>query len=115
MDRIISYMQEKTKTTSVLAGLVVLILAIPLFGILWVVLSLWEAWAVVVLWAWFAVPIFNLPIIGYWQAVGLSLVISSLRPKHTNNKDSKISWGVVIAGPPLAIFFGWVTKYFAGM
>lgn len=48
-------------------------------------------WALHLLWLWFVVPIFGLPVISIGQAIGISMIVSFLteqyipKPKETKN------------------------------
>ena len=60
---------------------------LPLTGILtsllvWGLFSLALAWPVLLLWNWLMPVIFTLPTIGYWQSVGLMLLVSLLFRWH---------------------------------
>lgn len=46
--------------------------------VLWLVVSLLLAWPVKLLWNWLMPVIFGLPVITFWQAAGLMLLISIL-------------------------------------
>lgn len=46
--------------------------------VLWPVVSLLLAWPVKLLWNWLMPVIFGLPVITFWQAAGLMLLISIL-------------------------------------
>jgi hypothetical protein len=40
-----------------------------------------------ILWNWLMPTLFNLPVIGFWQAVGLNLISGILFGKSSLNKD----------------------------
>ena len=74
------------------------------------------AWGLVGLkfYNWFLLPIFiDLPIINYWQAVGLMFFISLFR-NHTNSsikeehKDKKLVWIQISLGPWITLFIGYL-------
>src|SRR3990167_10906610 len=79
-----------------------------------------RAWAITLLWAWFLVPIVPLlPLIGYAQALGLSLVLNTLITKPSVHNDSERSMAErigeiagIIIGPVFAVGVGWLIKYF---
>jgi hypothetical protein len=52
------------------------------------VLSLVVAWPVMLLWNWLMPEIFNLPIISFWQAYGLT-VLCTLLFRSTGSSSSK--------------------------
>lgn len=81
-----------------------------------ILISLWNAWAIAILWAWFIAPVFNAPIIGYWQAAGIALFASTIKP-NTISKDAKNTnaLGTMVFGPPVAVAFGWLIKVLGGM
>lgn len=80
-----------------------------------ILISLWKAWAVAILWAWFVTPIFSLPAIGYWQAAGLVLFVSTLRANTITKGSNAHAFNSIILGPPVAVAFGWLIKVVSGM
>jgi hypothetical protein len=46
-------------------------------------------WVLSVMWQWFIVPAFDAPALTIGQAIGLSLIISSLQVKHAKESDDE--------------------------
>lgn len=49
------------------------------------VLAMWSAWVMVKLWEWFVVATFGVPMLEFWQAYGLVLLVrflTSRQPSH---------------------------------
>lgn len=62
-------------------------------------------------WGWFIVPVFTtLPLITFWQAVGLMFVVALFHGKHLTPKEyDKTNAAVtVLLGPWLTLFVGWL-------
>ena len=82
-----------------------------------------NAWAVVVLWAWFVLPIVPfLPPLGYAQAIGIQLVMSAILPHPTSLCEDKRTIsekvGVLIEialAPVFLVGVGWLVRYFGGL
>jgi hypothetical protein len=97
----------------VLGIIIAISVAVPLFIGIAALTSLWAAWGIVTIWGWYAVPIFGLPMIGYWQAAGLSLLAFSIKPQLNLKSDSS-AWVGALLRPPVYVFFAWLFKYFGG-
>ena len=81
-----------------------------------------RAWALTKLWAWFVVPISNLPQIGYAQAIGISMLLGMLTAHYTPHEDkctekekaiSYISYAFLY--PLLTVCIAWCVKYFGSL
>jgi hypothetical protein len=86
--------RDDINSAYVASGLLVIVASVPLA----LAIVAWHAFAASVLWRWFAVPILGLPPIGTLQAVGLLLVLSSVkaakyRPAKDGNKQL-LTWVV---------------------
>lgn len=98
------------KNSDQIFGCIGMLLVIALMVIIG---SLMNGWALSVLWGWFMVPVFELPIISLVQAIGISMTIGLL-VSHTTDTDSK-EWtdivgtyiGRAIAYPILVVAIGW--------
>jgi len=70
----------------------------------------------VILWNWFIVSLFSLPALTIPYAIGISSIISYLRPytKSDSNKKSSITEliGVTIAKSVLFLLFGYIIHLF---
>lgn len=56
------------------------------FAVTTIVGAIMNGWALAMLWAWFIVPIFNLPTLSIVQAIGIGMVVSFLT-RHSINKE----------------------------
>ena len=87
-------------------------LTIPFFALL-------RGWVISIMWGWFVVPVFHLPVLGVLQAMGLALVVGVIMPGYSSAKNENKSLltlvGEFIAiafGPLVALFIGWLIKSF---
>ena len=74
-----------------------------------------RAWALVTLWAWFAVPGLGAPALTYPIALGLSLIVGMFRDKNGAKDKEKGAFeqvaGMVIESL-MAVGLGWIIKGF---
>jgi thiol:disulfide interchange protein len=58
---------------------------------------------------WFLLPIFPMmPVIGFWEAVGLAFFTCVFRrPRTHKNKDEEFEWGAFLS-PWITLLFAWV-------
>lgn len=90
----------------IFATLIVMAIAAPVNG-----------YMISVLWGWFMVPIFNLPVIGVFQAIGLAYVAAALT-YQTKEQDKDKSYGeLLLSGTIMAfakaglfLFTGYIVK-----
>lgn len=78
--------------------------------------------ALKVLWKWFVVPTFNLPVLSLAPAIGLAMVVGYLTRESrwpTNEELKKGAWERALEGmimavlkPSCALLFGWVVHQF---
>ena len=61
------------------------------------------------LWGWFMVPTFGLPVISLVQAIGIGMVIGFLTFQHIprNKEEEKEMIALALLIPVLTIAFGW--------
>lgn len=90
---------------------------IGVFAFLGLVLvsGLWWAYCLSILWAWFAVPIWGLPVMGVWQLFATKLLLSGLmphgqHPKETDGFQAAVVRAILI--PPMFLLIGWMIKSF---
>lgn len=97
------------------------LLAILGFVVLLVVSSIFNGYVLSVLWGWFIVPVFNLPVLTVVPAIGIAMVVSYLTYQYnkSDEDDNKISSekigkliAMAILRPLLALFFGWIVHLF---
>ena len=88
--------------------------------VLLIAASILNGWALTKLWAWFVVPIFDLPYLRIVEAIGLAMIVSFLTGTRKGTEDSNkaalevhISSTIYAIGYPLlAVFFGWIVAGF---
>jgi hypothetical protein len=64
------------------------------------------------LWYWFIIPIFHLPTLAVWPAVGIVYIVGFLA--HDNPKEERKMpelIGIGIIGPFLTLGFGWLIHW----
>lgn len=83
------------------------------------VISLWNGYALSILWGWFVVPVFSAPPLGVAAAIGIAIVASYLtyhyrhEPEHgsvTDRLATSIVWALV--KPCFALALGYVVQRF---
>lgn len=90
---------------------------------LMVISSIFNGYALSVLWGWFVVPVFHLPELSIVPAIGIAMVVSYLTYQENNcekEKEERGSFGEVIMlgtmaaiiKPLFALFFGWIVHLF---
>ena len=92
------------------AALIGLIIA---FGFVFLSACL-DGWALSVLWGWFIVPIFGLPVLTQVQALGVALVMGFMTKQYTQT-DKDRNWegvGYAFVKPIFAVIMGWVILQF---
>lgn len=81
---------------------------------------IYSGYALTVLWEWFVVPTFNLPILSIPTAVGLAIIVAYLARdiETSSSKDRSASdaFGEYafksFIKPTFALFFGWIALLF---
>lgn len=77
--------------------------------------------ALSVLWRWFTVPLFGLPELTLWQALGVSLVVSAAMSKNVDLESGESDLltqvlkavAVIVLRPLFLIGIGWVVRALA--
>lgn len=77
-----------------------------------------NGWALVKLWVWFVVPVFNVPALTIPTAIGISMVVEYLTHQHQENSDEDKDIALVIIKgaltatlkPLFALLFGVIVK-----
>ena len=95
----------------IINGLIIFLGGIILGLLLVAMVALVRAFVLIRLWAWFIVPTFQLPLLNYPYAIGLSLVIG-LFTIGAKTEEGKKLWFYAILGPFLTLFMGWIVKMF---
>ena len=98
--------------------MVALSLIISFFGLAFLG-AIWRGYAFSILWGWFIVPIFGLPVLSIPLAIGLSMVVSFLTYQFIHTVDDRSVKDKAIEGislgilhPAFALFFGWIVTLF---
>lgn len=79
--------------------------------------GLWYAFAASMLWGWFIVPVFGVPVLGVWQIFGIMLFLSALRPKIDLNareegwERASVAFTAALAAPALSLGVGAVIRF----
>jgi len=111
---VIQYLEEANMTAlAVLGGIVGV-------GFLMVFSSIFNGYALSVLWGWFVVPTLGAPALHIVPAIGVAMVVSYLTYQTHNCQKEKKSFGETIAEgtamailkPSFALFFGWIVHLF---
>ena len=77
-----------------------------------------RGWVASILWGWFIVPVFHLPVLGVMQAWGLAIVVSVFTAHSTSTTSGKSTLtlfgeytGAAIA-PLFVLLVGWIVHSF---
>ncbi len=81
-----------------------------------ILLSIFRGWVISILWEWFVVTKFSLPLLSILEAISLSIFISIFQGRPAERKDSGKFDGLAygIAVPFVALFVGYILKLFMG-
>ena len=82
--------------------------------------SIFDGYALKVLWGWFVVPTFGLPQLSIPAAIGIAIVVGYLTKegndckKEEKSAREKFFYACVVAvlKPSFALFFGWIVQKF---
>ncbi len=101
-------MSTSEKQVVAVFGCLGVLAAIPLMMVL-------NGYVFLVLWGWFAVPVFHLPQLNIPQAIGISILVGRLT-SHTAEKQEDDKWYSPFARafsyPLAALGMGWIVKGF---
>lgn len=104
-------MKEKETVMEILGWFFLVIILVALS-------TVWQAFVLVKLWAWFVVPVFALPVLTLAPSAGLALTASwLLRPwpqadeKPFKERLAELSVRAFTA-PLIALFLGWLIQFF---
>jgi len=95
------------------SGCIVSVLSIVALVVINIVVN---AWALTILWAWFVVPVFALPILTIGQAAGLACIISFIwggNGRKSEYKTGSVEWwselvSKAVFNPVLAVAVGFI-------
>ena len=101
---------------AIVGGIIAGVFLVPLtIGTIFV-LSLVQAWSITLLWQWFVVPVFALPILSYAQALGLAYTYNAIKGAVGSYKDHECDGAKTLLNgllsPVTMVFFGWIVKTF---
>lgn len=67
----------------------------------------WKGYVASLMWAWFVVPTFHLPILSIPAAIGLSYVVATITPAHVSNciKEKESETKMVATSIATAFFY----------
>ena len=98
--------------------------AIISFGLIFIASSIFNGYALSVLWGWFVVPTFGVPALGIVPSIGIATVVGQLTThqmnEHKKKDDDDRRLGKKIANfflialekPAFALFFGYIVHLF---
>ena len=89
------------------------------FVTLMVLSSIFNGYALSVLWGWFVVPIFGAPRLSIVPAIGIAMVVGYLTHQIETRRDEEgfgrqmaKSTALAILKPAFTLFFGWIVHLF---
>lgn len=112
------------ENTNIFLSFAKLVGILILTGVSIVLIYLYSAFALgyvsMILWAWFVVPVFGLPLLSWGQAYGIAILMALWTHRyHVNtNKDERTTSEKVgqaigaLMAPWIVLFVGWVGKTF---
>ena len=100
-------------SVAVVVVVLVAVIAVPLFAL--------QGYAITELWRLLIIPIgtqmfaYNVPLMNFWQAIGIGAFIGYFKFKHTDAKKSETPWkdiGLMFLNPIIAIVMAHIINYF---
>lgn len=98
--------EKKYTLTASIGLLIVSVFIVPLFVLLMMPFTIWEAFVATKLWAWFIIPYFQLPALPLWEMIGLFYFIGCFKSGRFvkgEERDWKSSFVVTTIGPGLVL------------
>lgn len=95
-----------SETKRTLAGCLATFIALPFA-------SVFNGYVLSVLWRWFIVPVFHLPVLSIVQAIGISMVVTMFTyqaPEDVKGREWTDLIARMFAKPALGLFFGWIVR-----
>lgn len=97
-----------------------ILLVIPYILVLIALASIFNGYVLSILWGWFMVPTFGLPVLSVAPAIGVALIVSYLTYQSidTQEKDEDSTTKLVKSSimvfirAALALFIGWIIQMF---
>ncbi len=77
--------------------------------------SLWRGYVLTILWAWFIVPVFHLPVLTLLPAMGVALLVGFMTADSTGMKDEDAMGSAITTeflSPLMALGLGWIIHLF---
>jgi hypothetical protein len=104
-------MKEETNFFFACLGAMALIVIVPFVGVVI------DAFVFLHLWGWFAVPLFHLRALTFWQAAGTTLLVSFVTTSRSRGKEEDDKGKIVIQMttanlviPALTLLIGWIVS-----
>lgn len=78
----------------------------------------WSGYVLSILWGWFMVPVFHLPVLSIPTAIGIALVIGYLTKQSTSDLEKKedhkwySAFVEAFTKPAVSLLVGWIVKQF---
>jgi hypothetical protein len=80
--------------------------------------TIWKGYVLTVLWKWFVVPAFGLPLINIPTAIGICSIMTFLTMRHKTGQDERdlserVSEALILSmiSPAIFLFGGWIVKF----
>ena len=74
----------------------------------------WDGYVLSILWRWFAVPLFHLPVLTIAQAIGVSVIVALLTKQYVpSKKGDDTDWGALMYpffAPATLLLIGYIVK-----
>ena len=93
-----------------------------MFPVLIAASSVWRGYVLTILWGWFVVPVFNLPVLNIATSIGFSLLIGMLTLHRTGIEAEKECLSTIarftsvmsvsFLGPLICLIYGWIVTKF---
>lgn len=101
-------------------ALLVVVGGVVSLGLLFTLTAVWRGYVLSVLWRWFMVEQFRLPVISIPESIGLALVVHFLTYQNIECQKEKESAGSRLAtaalsavlAPAMALLIGWIVHKF---
>lgn len=98
--------------TKLLKALLVLGIGIPMS----IATVIWSGYVLSVIWRWFMVPLFGLPVLSIPAAIGIDALVTLVIPSQKPSKDTEQStWSAIITGilkPLVMLGVAFIAKLF---
>jgi len=101
-------------------GIMKYLLLIPVFIITYILSVILYGWVFSILWSWFIVPLFSLPVLSVPEAIGIAMIIKMITYQYQDPSIGNKSIielignliGIAIIAPFIILFTGWIVTLF---